>query len=232
MKMKARIIYLFVGMLWVSFEAKAQNQERRVVGGFDEVAVWGNIVLHLIPDEKEGLELRSRRENTRNILTEVKGNRLVIKMRAGIYEYKQVDAYLRFKDLSRIKAHAGARVTSDYVLIAPRLALSAGSGARMDLEIDTDAVSLSAGEGAEVEVYGSSQFTEIAAKTGGMLYADELMSKEVYVRVHTGGEACVFAEESIEGKVGTGGQLDIFGNPKRDYVTTNLGGNVRTKREL
>ncbi|MEM6632080.1 MAG: DUF2807 domain-containing protein [Bacteroidota bacterium] len=228
--MKTNVAFIFTMIMVMTFSGIAQNRERRMVSGFDEVAVWGNIVLHLIPDGKETLSLASRRENTRNILTEIKGNKLVIKMRAGIYEYKQVDAYLHYKSLSKIKAHAGARVTSDDVLTSRRIAISAGSGARIALEIDTDAVSLSAGEGAECEVWGNSQFTEATAKTGGMLYADDLNSKEVYVRIHTGGEACVYAEDSIEGKVGTGGSLDILGHPERDYVTTNLGGQVRSKR--
>ena len=103
----------------------------------------------------------------------------------------------------------------------------------MDLEVDTDAVSLSAGEGAELGGFRANlNLPKLQQKLGVCSMQMSLKSIEVYVRVHTGGEACVFAEESIEGKVGTGGQLDILGNPKRDYVTTNLGGNVRTRREM
>lgn len=204
----------------------AQNEERRQVANFDEVSVLGNIVLHLIPDDREGLELVARRESPRNIITEMKGSRLVIKMRAGIYEYQKVHAYLSYRDLNLIKAQAGARVKSDYVVQGNRMEIHAGSGARVSLEVEANSLSLKTGEGAKIDLQGCSRFTELTAKTGGILYAGNLMSEEVYAKVNTGGEASVYAKESIEGKAGTGGILRIEGNPKRDHVYTNLGGQV------
>ena len=220
-----RIAFLgyFIG---ISSQLIAQNEERRQVSNFDEVSVIGNIVLHLIPDDREGLELASRRESPRNILTEMKGSRLVIKMRAGIYEYQKVHAYLSYRDLNLIKAQAGARVKSDYVVQGERVEIHAGSGARVSLEVEANSLSLKTGEGAEIDLHGHSRFTELTAKTGGVLHAGNLMSEEVYAKVNTGGEASVYAKESIEGKAGTGGILRIEGNPKRDHVYTNLGGQV------
>ena len=210
----------------ISSQLFSQNEERRQVNNFDEVSVLGNIVLHLIPDDREGLELVSSRESPRNIITEMKGSRLVIKMRAGIYEYQKVHAYLSYLDLKLIKAQAGARVKSEYVIQGERVEIHAGSGARVSLEVEANSLSLKTGEGAEIDLQGRSRFTELTAKTGGVLYAGNLMSEEVYVKVHTGGEASVYARESIEGKAGTGGVLRIEGNPKRDHVYTNLGGQV------
>ena len=209
-----------------AFQLVAQNEERRQVGDFQEVSVIGNIVLHLIPDEQESLRLESRRESPRNIITERKGPRLVIKMRAGIYEYQKVHAYLSYRELSLIKVQAGARVKSDYVIDENRLEIHAGSGSQVGLEVDTKSLSLRAGEGAEIMIWGNSNYTEAASRTGAMIHAENLMSEEVYAKVNTGGEASIYAKESIEGKAATGGVLKIEGNPKYDHVYTNLGGQV------
>jgi len=206
-----------------------QEEERRMVAGFEAVSVWGNIELHLIPGAKESLELRSEDESLSNIITEVKGGKLVIKMRAGIYEYEKVDAYLTYRTLVEIKANAAAQVRSEYVLEEDRITLFAGSGAQIDLELDTESAFLKVGEGAILEVRGKTQYLEVNARTGGILYAARLEGERVYVHIHTGGEAEVHATGSVEGKVGTGGHLEIFGDPKRDHVSTSLGGEVRRR---
>ena len=217
---------VILGLIFFSTTLSAQRSEERPVSEFDEVSVLGNINLYLIHGEENHVKVEARGTSPDNILVDVKNYRLKIRTRTKAFSNAELNVYVTYEKLHLIKAGAGSRVHSDYIVKGRALDLSVGSGAQMDLEVKTPSLKLRTGEGGILKVEGTADYAEATVNTGGQLEADELESAEMYIKVHTGGMAHVYAEEVLNASVGTGGELRYSGSPERKHIRTSLGGSV------
>jgi len=208
----------------------AQTEERRMIDDFDELSVTGLIEVELMQGDKPGITIISEGITMDKIVTENDGRRLKISMKPGFYRDVHVAVKLTYTYLSSIRLQAGAALYSAYIIHSDRLEIRAGSGSKIDAELDVASVSIKVGEGSRAILSGNATYEEARIGTGGQLYADELLAEQINIRISTGAEAEVYAKRSVEGKVNTGGDLAIYGNPRADYVKTSLGGSVRRIR--
>ena len=59
--------------------------------------------------------------------------------------------------------------------------------------------------------------------SGAVFNGKEIKGEDIAVAVNAGGEADVYATESISAKVRAGGNIHIYGNPKNRKVNKILG---------
>lgn len=220
---------MFIICLLFAFQLNAQNANP--LAFFDELEVRGNINLSLIQGEDPSISIEAGEKH--RVEYTVQGDKLLIKHEQMLgpkgWEGCAVKIQLVYNDLRSLKAIAGAEVTTQGKIAGPSCAFHFASGANGKLEVDLARSEVTVKQGAVLEFQGAVE--KIAGKvlTGGELEALEVDCKRAKMQVTTGGEACLFASESLEAMARTGGCLIYTGNPEDVAADYGMWGTVMSK---
>ena len=194
--------------------AQDKKSEQRSIGTFNELDADKGINVTLIEGDREKLTVEIVNADLSDVITELKGRTLQIKLKTKIYKDVAVQVYVTYKSIKSIKTGTGAFVDAEGVLHAENLDLKAGTGSTIILEIDTKSVS-SHLSSSKIELVGKTEFQDVTTNTGGKYIANKLTSKETFVKASTGGSAWVNATDKLEAKTSTGGRVTYNGDPEK-----------------
>ena len=217
------LIFAFF-LLGMAATGQAQDRETRNAGAFDEIFATGNILVELIRGDQEAVEVEVSGVTLDKVITEVSQGQLKIRMKPGIYKESSVTVRVTYRTLRELRATAGGEYYSREVITGDKLAIIASAGGIAELETDLNAIELNAGEGSRITVSGTARSQRSAVSSGGVLNTTDLESEVVSVKVNTGGKAEVYASQSLEANVSSGGSLVYSGNPEVETIKTSLGG--------
>ncbi len=217
-----KIIFLFITLLSVyNVNAQETNSQTRNVGSFNEIYAGKGINVTLIEGDKEKVRVEIENADVTDVITEIDGRKLDIKLKTKIYKDMSVMVYVTYKSLKAISAGTGAFISADDILYAENMDLKAGSGSTIILDLDVKNLTASLSS-SKIEVVGKVDFQEVSSSTGGRYVADKLNSKEAIIKASTGGVAWVNATDRLEAKTNTGGKIHYKGNPKELSVKGNI----------
>ena len=199
-------------------ERKTQN---RNVGSFNEIYAGKGINVTLIEGDKEKIRIEIENADVTDVITNIKGRRLDIKMKTKIYKDMSVMVYVTYRSLKAISTGTGAFITSDNTIYAENLDLKSGTGSNIVLDVDVKNLASSLSS-SKIELVGKADFQDVSSYAGGRYIADQLMSKEALVRTYTGGVAWVNATDKLDAKTNTGGKINYKGNPKQLISKGNI----------
>lgn len=201
--------------------AQDKKSEQRSIGTFNELDADKGINVTLIEGDREKLTVEIVNADLSDVITELKGRTLEIKLKTKIYKDVAVQVYVTYKSLKSIKTGTGAFVDAEGVLHAENLDLKAGSGSTIILDIDTKSVS-SHLSSSKIELVGTTEFQDVTTNTGSKYIANNLTSKETFVKASTGGTAWVSATDKLEAKTSTGGRVTYKGEPEKLILDGNV----------
>ena len=194
---------------------------------FDEISVSGNVNVYLESGNEESVEIS---EKNHKISVEVSRGVLKIKRKKPlkIKEYKDeaIDIKITYRKLRRIRGASGSTISNSEAIKGDQLKLDFHSGAQGRMLVNVNDLDLSVSEGAQLKVKGKTVSQSASVSTGAVLSAHRLDSDRTYVKANTGGNANVVANELLEAKASTGGNIDYEGNPRKVKIKDTLGGNV------
>ncbi|MCW3787865.1 head GIN domain-containing protein [Plebeiibacterium sediminum] len=201
--------------------AQEPKSQSRNVGSFNEIYAGKGVNVTLIEGDKEKIRVDIENADVTDVITEIKGRKLEIKLKTKIYKDMSVMVYATYKSLKAISAGTGAFITSDNVLYAENLDLKAGTGSSIILDLDVKNLSASLSS-SKIEVVGKVDFQDVTSNTGGRYIANKLTSREAIIKAYTGGVAWVNASDKLEAKTNTGGKITYSGNPKELISKGNI----------
>ncbi|MGE0076616.1 MAG: head GIN domain-containing protein [Bacteroidales bacterium] len=216
---------LLVGIL-LSATIFAQNTEQRTITSFDKIKVSGEIKVFISKGDKETATIKSYEIPTSDIIAEVNGKTLEIKLKKGIYKQVKAEVYVTFRELRDISVAAAAYVSANDTLKADKLTLSVITSSEFDCDIIANTMDVKVGQGSSARIRGNVKNYEASVNTAGILSALELKSDSTFVTVGSGATAKVFASELLDAKVRMGGSLTYTGTPKQKNIKTFLGSTV------
>ncbi len=211
-------IYILLTLLSVFILAHSQDVERknqtRNVGSFNNIITSKGINLTLIEGNDEKVRIEIENGDVTDVITDIKGRDLKVKLKTKIYNNVSVQVYVTYKNLHALNAGTGSFITNEGTLHADKLELKASTGSSIILNIDTQSLYAST-VSSKIELVGNSEFQEASSSTGGRYVADQLICKESIIKASTGGTAWVNTTESLDIKTSTGGKIYYTGNPKK-----------------
>ncbi len=219
--MKKIVLFFIAFTSIINAIAQDQKSQSRNVGTFNEIYAGKGVNVTLIEGDKENVRIVIENADVTDVLTNIKGRKLDIKLKTKIYNDMSVMVYLTYKSLKAISAGTGAFITSDNVLYAENLDLKAGTGSSIILDLDVENLTASLSS-SKIEVVGKVDFQEISSNTGGRFIGDKLISKEAIVKAYTGGVAWINATDKLEAKTNTGGKIHYTGNPTELIAKGNI----------
>lgn len=214
------IVVAFIGLI-SNTNAQDTKKQSRKIGTFNTVTTTKGVNLTLIEGNSEKVEIEIENGDVTDVITDIEGRDLKVKLKTKIYKDLGVQVYLTYKSVNSINAETGSFITNEGTLRADNLNIKAGTGADIILDVDAHNIKASA-ISSKIELVGEVDFQEVSAVTGAKYIADKLVSREALVKAGTGGTAWVKATESLDMKTTTGGKIIYKGNPKNLKMKGNI----------
>lgn len=218
------MMFMVVSMSW------AQNREKRDVSGFDELSVSSAFIVEISVGNTESLEIEADDRYIDDVITEVRGGKLVIKMRDSRGRRrmnKSPRAYLTVKSLSRIHGSGAVKIETRDELKADRMEIESSGASILNLQLDVQELFLQASGACVINVEGTA--TEQTVKTNGATTyrAYDLESEIADIRVTGAGSARVSVSEKLDVRASGASSIRYRGRPS---VNSNTSGASSVKR--
>jgi hypothetical protein len=220
-----KLSFLFCLSL-LSIAAFSQEKTTREPGNFSELNVTGEIRVELYKSEKPYIEIISEGISSGDIVTEIKGNKLDVKMKTSIPKNARFTIMVYHTGLEKIEVQSRSLVTGSEVLKAENISFDATTGGKIELEVDIENLEANVRQGAIIVLNGKVEKQEIGVSTGGTYSAYELEARDSYVKAVTGGKAKVTAHRVIDAQSNLKAFIGYKGNPVSSNLNTSLGGEI------
>lgn len=200
------------------------------LGRFNEVKIYDRISAELIPSDKNYIEISGKRSSEVEVIQ--KNDELKVRMPiTKLLKGEDISVRIYYSQtLEDIEAYEGSLVTSDHVIKASDLEITAKEGSQINLEIEVEELDVKVVTGGEIMLRGTvAGEMEADIKTGGVLDAKKLKTKRTEVSINAGGEAEVFATDFVKARTKAGGTIYIYGKPAKIDQQTFAGGTIVEK---
>lgn len=188
-----------------SFAQKSQD-----LGEFNFLEVFDKIPVTLIQSDKNHIEITGSRASEVELVS--KDRQLKIRMSTkNLLKGDDVKITLYYQGLNEIHANEGSVVSSENPISASTILLNAKEGAEIRLPIETNSLEIKTNTGGKIYVNGTADYQYVVSNSGGIYDGEKLETSKTEVTVNAGGEAKVFATESVDAKTRAGGNIHIFG---------------------
>ncbi|MEM0932041.1 MAG: head GIN domain-containing protein [Bacteroidota bacterium] len=221
--MKILSTFLILAFGFTGFSQRTIDTE---VGDFDKIKVFDLIEVNLIQSEENRIMIKGR--NVDDIVWMNRDGVLKLRMQLD-KKFSGEDTFIEvyYTDLNVIDGNEGARITCNEMVDQNTIELRAQEGAKIHIGMDVGHADVRAVTGGIVEASGLARSQSIVLNTGGIFEGKNLRTSSSKVKISAGGEAEVFAMEEIDINIKAGGDVDVYGQPKKVNKNTFVGGRVR-----
>ena len=221
---------LLLGVLLISsLSLFAQQSEVRKVGPFKGVKVSQAIDLYLKKGDKESVKVVVTGSDLADVVTEVEGTTLRVKMRDTRGFFSKVDAkvYVTYVELEKISASSASSVFSEGVIKTNSIDIGVSSAANVELSLDAGSVMVDVSSAGEAVLEGKAPRVEVEVSSGGEVDAYKLESEIVKASASSGGDAKISVSKDLEAHASSGADIRYRGNPSRTNTHSSSGGSVK-----
>ena len=216
---------LAICLALASFNAFAQRIIDKDVGDFNEIKVFDLIEVNLIHSDENKVLIKG--ENVDDIQLVNKDGTLKVRMKLDkIFHGEDTFIEVYYTSLDLIDGNEGAQITSNELMKQNTIELKTQEGAKIKVGLDVDHVKVRAVTGGIVEASGLAKNQEIVLNTGGIFEGRSLRTETTKVKITAAGEADVYASERVDIDLKAGGDVHVYGNPKKVNKNTFAGGRI------
>lgn len=219
-----KIIFILVLLLGIS--TNAQETIEKTIGEFSTVKVYDLINLKMIKSDENKVVISG--DNKRDVEILNKNGKLKIRMDIDeSYDGNDTVVVLYFTSVDVIDANEGANVTVKEPIEQFEIDLKTQEGAEISAVLKTTYANFRAVTGGVINVTGNSKNQDISIYTGGKFNGEELVTEQTEVSINAAGEAYVNATEYVDVRIKAGGDVIIYGKPKKVDESRVLGGRIK-----
>lgn len=221
MKKGTLVIALVIG-----FVINAQETLEKTIGEFTTVKVYDLINLNMIKSDENKVVITGKNRNDIELLN----NNGKLKIRMNIeesYDGNDTVVVLYYTSVDVIDANEGAKVVVEDPLEQFEIDLKTQEGAEITAKLKTTYANFRAVTGGIINVTGSSKNQDISIYTAGIFNGKDFVTEQTEVSINAAGEAYVNASLNVDVRIKAGGDVYIYGNPKRVDESRVLGGRIK-----
>jgi len=219
-----------VVLIWlVTIPSWAQQTETRSLSSFKGIKVSQAIDAYLKKGDKESVRVEVTGGSPSDVITEVEGSSLRIKMRDShnFWSKVNVKVYVTYVTLEKISASSASSVFSDGIIKTNHLDIAASSAANIEVSLEASSVMVDTSSAGEVVLEGKSPELEVEVSSAGDVDAYKLECEKVIANVSSGGEAKLSVSKDLEAHASSGGDIRYRGNPSKTNTHSSSGGSVK-----
>ncbi|PWL37954.1 DUF2807 domain-containing protein [Flagellimonas aquimarina] len=214
-----------LGLSLIATAVFSQQMIDTEVGDFNKIKVFDLIEVNLIQSDDNRITIKGR--NVDDIVWMNKDGVLKLRMQLDkkfLGEDTLIEVF--YTNLDVIDGNEGAKITCNELVKKNKIELRAQEGAKIHIGMDVEYAEIRAVTGGIVQATGLAQNQSIVLNTGGIFDGRDLRTATTDIKVSAGGEADIFASEEVDINIKAGGDVHVYGKPKKVYKNTFVGGRV------
>lgn len=224
---KLTLAALFLLMAQMAF---AQVREKREVSNFNELSISHAFVVELSVGDEESLEIEADDRYINDIITEVRGGKLIIKIaesRSTRRMRESPRAYLTVKSLDKISLSGAVNLTTFDPIKSDELEVEISGASVLKMEVEVEDFRLQASGACVIKLEGktSKQWVKTSGATSYSAY--DLESEYADIRVSGAGSARVSVSEELDVRATGASDVKYKGSPS---VNSNTSGASSIRR--
>lgn len=215
---------IFYGLL--VFSTIAFGQIEKNPGDFNKVTAFDRIDVTLIPANENNVQIDGKNADEVEIVN--KNGELKIRMPlTKLLDGDNISVTVYYKQIDAVEANEGSRISCGDKIEGTSFNIIAKEGSEVKLILDVDKLNVRTASGSTVTVEGTAKNQDVLVNSGGIYEAEKLTTKQTTITNNAGGEANVFATDLVDAKVRAGGDITIYGKPKKINSKVVAGGKIR-----
>ena len=194
----------------------------RSTADYDEVAVAGWFDVDLVAGTEGQLTIKGEENLLEYIKTEVKGDKLVIKVKSGINLRPSSwgsDGGIRItvpvEEVSSVSLSGSGDVVGKTVIKADNFSTALSGSGDVKLQVEAETVDASLSGSGDINLSGEAGNFEVRVSGSGDIKAFELSANNVEASISGSADVRVTANESLVARVSGSGDIHYRGNPKK-----------------
>ncbi|KQM74848.1 hypothetical protein ASE74_02385 [Pedobacter sp. Leaf216] len=210
-------------------EFRTKSDDRQVKN-FNGVASAGPINVIVTLGNTESCRLEGDSEAIASIITEVKGNVLVIRPQTSItswsrkYEGKKITAYVTAKELASLTVSGDGNLTVSGKISTGSLTTTVSGSGSIKATADVDDYSgVISGSGA-INITGGADHAKVVISSSGTFSGKSFSTKTLNSTISGSGTVNIAVSESIKAVISGSGNVNYSGNPSVDKTVIGSGG--------
>ncbi len=204
----------------------------RSTDDYNKIAVAGWFDVELVAGSEGALKIRGEENLLEYIKTEVKDDKLVIKVRNGINlkpsswgEDGGIYITVPVEEVEEVTLSGSGDVTSSTVLKSDKFRTSISGSGDLNLMVEAETVEASLSGSGDINLKGQAGNFEVRVSGSGDVQAYELNANNVEATISGSADVRVTANEMLYARVSGSGDIHYKGDPKKiDSKASGSGG--------
>lgn len=223
MKQFLTTLFLFISVITYS-----QNPKELNVGDFTTVKVFDLIHISLVKDQESKVIITGEDAEFVEIIN--KNGILKVRMKFDrAFNGTKTFVAVHYKNIDVIDGNEGSKIYANELIEQNQIELKAQEGAVLKIGLNVKKLIVRAVSGGIIEPKGRAETQEITVNTGGAFEGRDFDTKKTYLKVRAAGKANIKASELADVKITAGGDVNIYGNPKKINKKQTFGGRIKIK---
>jgi hypothetical protein len=214
----------------VSPATAAPAVDERSVKDFNGIIAGGPIQVVVKFGQTESLRFEGDKEAISTLVTEVKGDKLVIRPKtswvswARKYEGKKIIAYVTAKQLSSLSMSGDGSITVSGTLTAAEFATTLSGSGSIKANVEADKITGVLSGSGTVNISGKADLASVTLSGPGSFGSKTLSVNELSARISGKGSITVHTDGKIKAVISGSGHVYYSGNPEIQKTVLGSGG--------
>jgi hypothetical protein len=204
--------------------------ETRNTGDYDGVKCAGSMDYVLVAGTEGKIVLEGESNLLEHIITEVKGNDLIIKIEKGVNLSpswnKTLKVTIPFKDISSVSLAGSGDLWNEDKITATDFDTSLAGSGDVILNVEASSVKGSLAGSGDLTLKGNTDNLTLKLAGSGDIHAFGLQSNNTDATIAGSGDIEIVCNESLRARVSGSGDIDYKGNPSKEDTKVSGSGSI------
>lgn len=204
--------------------------ETRNTGDYDGVKCAGSMDYILVAGTEGKIKLEGESNLIEYIITEIKGNDLIIKVEKGVNLSpswnKTIKVTIPFKDISSVSLAGSGDLWSEDKITASNFNVSLAGSGDMTLNIEATSVEGSLAGSGDITLKGNTNDLSLRLAGSGDIHAFGLQANHTEASIAGSGDIEVVSNQSLKARVSGSGDIEYKGNPSKEDTKVSGSGKI------
>lgn len=206
--------------------------DERKTSGYDQVDVDGSLEVELFSGSEGNITVKAEENLQEYIITEVKGSRLVIKVK----DNHSLNPSIRnsilitvpFKDIEQVSLSGSGNMYTrpNNIIKSSSLKASLSGSGDVKLEVEAEKVKSQLSGSGDISLIGEATDLKCSVTGSGDLHAFDLKAENVDASVTGSGDIKIYCDGILKAKITGSGDVKYKGNPTKEESKTVGSGSV------
>lgn len=214
----------------VKGNGEVKTETRNNLGDYDEINVAGFFNVTLVAGTEGNLTIEGESNLLEHVITEVEGDRLVIKTRnkqnLKTSWGKDIKILVPFEDLSKVTLSGSGEIIGKDLIKADNFEVSVSGSGDVDLEVEARKTESRVTGSGDLVLKGSTRDHNASVTGSGDLEAGRFTADNVDAKVTGSGDIRIGCEKSIRARVTGSGDIEYVGNPDKQDTKVSGSGDI------